>query len=116
MALRTNRGRTDRGRTENDRGALFGVIERLRLPGSGSAGRKSRPRLRGRAVLAAATAASLLTVTGCGAAQFNGVSDMALPGGADLGAHPYKVRAQFRDVLDLVPNSGVRVNDVPVGR
>ena len=41
---------------------------------------------------------------------------MPLPGGADLGDHPYRVVAQFGDVLDLVPQAGVKVNDVAVGR
>ncbi len=40
----------------------------------------------------------------------------ALPGGADVGSRPYRVTAQFADVLDLVPQAAVRVNDVPVGR
>lgn len=54
-----------------------------------------------------------LTLTGC---SFGGIYDIPLPGGADLGAHPYTVKAQFRDVLDLVPQAGVKVNEVPVGR
>ncbi|MET0237223.1 MAG: MCE family protein [Kibdelosporangium sp.] len=58
----------------------------------------------------------LLLVSGCGAGGFNGVYNLPLPGGADLGDHPYRVRVQFADVLDLVPQSGVKVNDVAVGR
>ena len=42
--------------------------------------------------------------------------DLPLPGGADVGAHPYTVTAQFTDVLDLVPQAAVKVNDVAVGR
>ncbi|ALG11081.1 MCE family protein [Kibdelosporangium phytohabitans] len=61
-------------------------------------------------------AAVLLLVAGCGAGGFNGVYNLPLPGGADLGDSPYRVRVQFADVLDLVPQSGVKVNDVPVGR
>ena len=53
---------------------------------------------------------------GCGSGGFDGVYDLPLPGGADLGDHPYRVNAQFEDVLDLVPQAGVKVNDVPVGR
>ncbi|UVS78917.1 MCE family protein [Actinokineospora sp. UTMC 2448] len=53
-----------------------------------------------------------LTATGCGA----GLYDVDLPGGADLGDHPYQVTVHFRDVLDLVPQSAVKVEDVPVGR
>jgi phospholipid/cholesterol/gamma-HCH transport system substrate-binding protein len=59
---------------------------------------------------------SVLLVSGCGAGGFNGVYNLPLPGGADLGDHPYRVRVQFADVLDLVPQAGVKVNDVPVGR
>ncbi|GAA3437171.1 MCE family protein [Kutzneria kofuensis] len=40
----------------------------------------------------------------------------ALPGGADVGSRPYRVTAQFGDVLDLVPQAAVKVDDVPVGR
>ncbi|MET9626674.1 MCE family protein [Lentzea sp. NPDC006480] len=60
--------------------------------------------------------AALLLVSGCGSGGFDGVYNMPLPGGADVGDHPYRVKAQFKDVLDLVPQAGVKVNDVPVGR
>jgi phospholipid/cholesterol/gamma-HCH transport system substrate-binding protein len=66
------------------------------------------------ALSAIAAAASVLTVAGC--TSFNGAYSLPLPGGADLGGHPYTVTAQFRDVLDLVPQASVKVNDVPVGR
>ncbi|WP_298179032.1 MCE family protein [Saccharomonospora sp.] len=65
-----------------------------------------------RTTLAAASAAGLLAVGGCG---FEGVYDIPLPGGADLGDDPYTVRVHFPDVLDLVPQAGVRVKEVPVG-
>lgn len=55
-------------------------------------------------------AGSLLT--GCGSLTLQGVP---LPGGASLGSDPYEVTVQFRDVLDLVPQSSVRVNNVMVG-
>ena len=55
----------------------------------------------------------VLLLSGCG---FRGAYSLSLPGGADLGDHPYKVKIQFSDVLDLVPQSGVRVANVPVGR
>ncbi|HKS45930.1 MAG TPA: MCE family protein [Amycolatopsis sp.] len=47
---------------------------------------------------------------------FSGADDLPLPGGADLGSHPYRVTAQFADVLDLVPHAAVKVDDVAVGR
>ncbi|WP_330272323.1 MCE family protein [Lentzea sp. NBC_00516] len=59
---------------------------------------------------------ALLLVSGCGSGGFDGVYNLPLPGGADVGDHPYRVKAQFKDVLDLVPQAGVKVNDVPVGR
>ncbi|GAA0962313.1 MCE family protein [Actinocorallia libanotica] len=62
--------------------------------------------------LALALAGSLL-LTGCG---FQGVSSIPLPGGPDLGDDPYEVKIHFANVLDLVPQSTVKVNDVSVGR
>ncbi|RBM24393.1 ABC transporter substrate-binding protein [Prauserella sp. PE36] len=64
--------------------------------------------------LVAAVCAGVL-VAGCAPGEFDGVYDLPLPGGADVGDHPYRVTAQFRDVLDLVPHAAVKVNDVPVG-
>ncbi|MER6748985.1 MCE family protein [Streptomyces fungicidicus] len=48
--------------------------------------------------------------------RFDGIEDLPLPGGADLGDHPYTVTAELQDVLSLVPHSAVKVNDVAVGR
>jgi phospholipid/cholesterol/gamma-HCH transport system substrate-binding protein len=65
------------------------------------------------------TAGALVTATavaGCSATGFNGIYSIPLPGGANLGAHPYQVTAEFSDVGDLVPQSAVRVNNVAVGR
>jgi phospholipid/cholesterol/gamma-HCH transport system substrate-binding protein len=64
-------------------------------------------------VAAGLALAGVFTAAGC---AFSGIYDLPLPGGADLGDHPYTVKAQFRDVLDLVPQSGVKVNEVAVGR
>ena len=62
---------------------------------------------------ALATAGALLT-SGCGVLS-GGLRGVDLPGGADLGDHPYKLVVEFSDVVDLVPQSLVKVNDVPVG-
>jgi phospholipid/cholesterol/gamma-HCH transport system substrate-binding protein len=62
---------------------------------------------------AGALAAGVLLLGGCG---FRGAYSLDLPGGADTGNDPYTVEVEFLDVLDLVPQSGVRVADVPVGR
>lgn len=59
--------------------------------------------------------ASVLLVAGC-SGGYSGLYGAPLPGGADLGDHPYTVTADFTDVLDLVPQASVKVNDVPVGR
>jgi len=61
--------------------------------------------------LVALVAAALL-MTGC---SFD-VYKLPLPGGPDVGSDPVTVTAQFRDVLDLVPDSTVKVNDVTVGK
>ncbi|KUO15764.1 MCE family protein [Streptomyces dysideae] len=69
-----------------------------------SAGRKG-------GAVAWAAAGSLL-LSGCG---FNGWYDVRLPGGAAADGHAYHVTVEFRDVLDLVPQSAVKVNNVTVG-
>ncbi|TNC24729.1 MCE family protein [Mumia zhuanghuii] len=58
-------------------------------------------------------AAGALVLSGCG---IGSVGDVPLPGGADLGDDPFTVVVEFDDVLDLVPQSAVKVNDVSVGR
>ncbi|MBA0125509.1 MCE family protein [Haloechinothrix sp. YIM 98757] len=60
----------------------------------------------------AALAAMLLTAC----SSFQGLYDVPLPGGVDVGDRPYRVTAHFDDVLDLVPQAEVRVDDVPVGQ
>ncbi len=71
--------------------------------------RSARTRMARAAALACAGAVML---SGC---DFD-VYSLPLPGGADLGDDPYSVKVQFRDVLDLVPQSAVKVNDVTVGK
>ena len=61
-------------------------------------------------------AALVFLLAGCSSGGFSGMYQMPLPGGADLGEHPYRVVARFGDVLDLVPQAGVKVYDVAVGR
>lgn len=62
--------------------------------------------------LAILTAISAMALSGCGFTPYK----LPLPGGADLGSEPYTVKIKFRDVLDLVPQSAVRVNDIAVGK
>lgn len=44
------------------------------------------------------------------------VYELPLPGGTDVGENAMTVTVQFEDVLDLVPQSSVKVNDVSVGK
>ncbi|GAA1743335.1 MCE family protein [Aeromicrobium alkaliterrae] len=59
--------------------------------------------------------AGALLVGGCSLTD-RGVYDTPLPGGADTGSDPVTLTAEFDDVLDLVPQSSVRADNVPVGR
>lgn len=61
------------------------------------------------AVTAAIAAAAVLA--GCGFSPY----DLPLPGGSGAGKDGYHVTLKFADVLDLVPRSAVKVNDVDVG-
>ncbi len=54
---------------------------------------------------------SSVALSGC---DFN-VYELPLPGGTDVGEDPIEVTVMFADVLDLVPKSTVKVNDVSVG-
>ncbi|MFC7303024.1 MCE family protein [Streptomyces monticola] len=83
----------------------------------------SRPRTRSRRRTAGTATAWIALFAGfavilgsCDAPAVKGIESLPLPGGADLGAHPYTVTARFKDVLSLVPQSSVKVNDVSVGR
>jgi phospholipid/cholesterol/gamma-HCH transport system substrate-binding protein len=60
------------------------------------------------------TAVALVAGTvlaGCGFSAY----DLPLPGGAGPGDDSYQVTVRFADVLDLVPRSAVKVDDVTVG-
>jgi phospholipid/cholesterol/gamma-HCH transport system substrate-binding protein len=79
--------------------------------------RDARRPLRARIpVLAAGVTAVAVCAAGCGSGGFNGIYSIPLPGGANLGPHPYQVTAEFSNVVDLVPQSSVKVNYVSVGR
>jgi phospholipid/cholesterol/gamma-HCH transport system substrate-binding protein len=54
--------------------------------------------------------AALTAVSGC---KFQGAASLPLPGGK--GGNGYQVKIEFTDVLDLVPQSAVKVDDVTVG-
>ncbi|MEV3992544.1 MCE family protein [Streptomyces sp. NPDC049837] len=65
-----------------------------------------------RVTVAVWSAAGSLLLTGC---DFDGLHDVQLPGGAAADGDAYRVTVEFRDVLDLVPQSAVKVNNVTVG-
>ncbi|HEY7048141.1 MAG TPA: MCE family protein [Jatrophihabitantaceae bacterium] len=88
----------------------IGLLLRL---GSRAPERRSRRAGITRHGLAAGLVAAALLLSGCG---FNGLYSAPLPGGANLGSHPYTITVEFQNVLDLVPQSSVKVNDVSVGR
>lgn len=67
--------------------------------------------------LVAVLATAALTLSGCGlGAVSGGVYEAPLPGGADVGKDPITLSAEFSDVLDLVPQSSVKIDNVAVGR
>ncbi|MGZ8176917.1 MCE family protein [Williamsia sp. SKLECPSW1] len=75
----------------------------------------SRRLLRGRIGAVAMGAAGLvaaLVMTGCS----GGIYSVPLPGGADTGDNPRTYKIQFADVLDLVPQSAVKLDGVTVGK
>lgn len=53
---------------------------------------------------------------GASACSSEGIYAIPLPGGPDVGSDPMTVTIAFDDVLDLVPQSAVKVDGVPVGR
>ena len=64
-------------------------------------------------ILGAGACAVAIAVTSCSS---EGIYGVPLPGGPDIGDHPMHLTIQFDDVLDLVPQSAVKVDGVPVGR
>ncbi len=65
--------------------------------------------------LAAVVAGTALVAGTAGCGLTGGVYEMPLPGGADVGDQPMTITAEFGDVLDLVPHSGVKLDHVDVG-
>jgi phospholipid/cholesterol/gamma-HCH transport system substrate-binding protein len=60
------------------------------------------------------TAAALVLVGALAGCHVPSIGELPLPGGA-AGGPSYHVTIEFEDVLDLVPHSSVKVNDVTVG-
>ena len=64
-------------------------------------------------IVGAGLCAVLISATACSS---EGIYAVPLPGGPDVGSDPMHLTIQFDDVLDLVPQSAVKVDGVPVGR
>nr|WP_228784555.1 MCE family protein [Nocardia cyriacigeorgica] len=64
----------------------------------------------------ATVAAAVLTGLLMASCSSDGIYTIPLPGGADVGSDPMHIDIRFDDVLDLVPQSAVKVEGVPVGR
>ncbi|MEI8408466.1 MULTISPECIES: MCE family protein [unclassified Kribbella] len=67
--------------------------------------------MRRRTTIVAGVLALAMVLTGC---DFS-VYSLPLPGGAKIKGPSYTVTVEFADVLDLVPKSSVKVDDVTVG-
>lgn len=66
--------------------------------------------MRWKALVCAVLAAMFMSA--CDASVYS----LPLPGGPDVGDDPMTIKVEFADVLDLVPQSTVKVNDVSVGK
>ncbi len=62
--------------------------------------------------VAVALTVSALTLSSCGI----NVQQMPLPGGVDVGDNPREYSIAFSDILDLVPQSVVKLDGIPVGQ
>ncbi|TSD95088.1 MCE family protein [Skermania sp. ID1734] len=69
-----------------------------------------------RKIRVAAVGSGLCTVALFASSCSQGVSSVPLPGGADVGDHPLHITVQFDNVLDLVPQSSVKVDGISVGK
>lgn len=73
------------------------------------AGKSTRRKAAGVAV---AMSAVLVGTAACGV----NVQSMPLPGGVDVGDNPREYQIEFTNILDLVPQSVVKLDGVPVGK
>lgn len=61
--------------------------------------------------MGAALATVLAVTTGC-----SGIQSVPLPGGVDVGSNPRTYKVVFNNILDLVPQSVVKMDGIPVGQ
>ena len=67
---------------------------------------------RARAAAVAVTMASVVGFTSACA----GIQSVPLPGGVDVGDNPREYKIEFANILDLVPQSVVKMDGIPVGQ
>jgi len=79
----------------------------LRRSASGTTGSRTA-----RAGFGAALVAVVVAASGCGLNP----QALPLPGGVDLGDNPRTYKVEFSNILDLVPQSVVKMDGTPVGR
>ncbi|WP_436700233.1 MCE family protein [Nocardioides sp. BYT-33-1] len=76
--------------------------------------RRTTPARRRTGRWAGLAAALAFVLSGCGLG--GGIYNVPLPGGADVGSDPMTITVDFADVVDLVPQSSVKVSNIAVGR
>ncbi|WOC11649.1 MCE family protein [Gordonia sp. MP11Mi] len=64
----------------------------------------------------ASAVGAVMAVVVAVASACSGFQSLPLPGGVDVGDHPREYKIEFSDILDLVPQSMVKMDGIPVGR
>ncbi|WP_026917346.1 MCE family protein [Gordonia shandongensis] len=73
---------------------------------------KAKLTTRARAAAVGAALAAVLTMT----TACSGIQSVPLPGGVDVGDNPREYKIEFANILDLVPQSVVKMDGIPVGQ
>src|SRR6185437_3474748 len=98
-------------------GAHRGPVRRsqcglARLDGARRGTRATERHAMNRKVIAGLAISCLCLLTGCG---WKGLNTLRLPGTQGVGKDAYTIQAQLPDVVDIQPNTRVRVADVNIG-
>ncbi|GAA4659336.1 MCE family protein [Gordonia humi] len=64
----------------------------------------------------AAAVGAVMTAVVALSSACSGIQSIPLPGGVDVGDHPREYKIEFADILDLVPQSMVKMDGIPVGQ
>lgn len=68
-----------------------------------------------RRLMIAVAGVLLGALTACGGSTYDGLGDLPLPGGVDVGPAPIRLTVEFDDALNLARGATVKVDDVTVG-